>query len=706
MDPTRWQRLKSLYDSVLDLSVQGRRGYLARLRQRSLAAELGRMLDREGELEGFLEPVPSGDEQPSPPVRALQPGDVLADRYESGEFVGAGGMGEVYRAFDREMQQWVALKTLRPELASQPTLIASLRKEVRLARRITHPNICRLYDVGRAETRGGQAIIFFTMELLEGRTLAEIVREQPLPPQDAVHLACQIISGLAAAHAAGIIHRDLKGGNIIVTTDAGGVGRAVITDFGLAREQEAPVRETVTAFGPNSIVGTPAYMSPEQLEGRPATSASDVYSLGVVLFEMVSGRLPIENNSPLVIALRRVSEPAPDVRTVAPDAPAEWAAAIHACLERNPSNRPRSASEVEQLLRGEGGPRRRFSRRSAIGATLGLAATAAGLQLATRNRARPVAPEAKRHYEVGQVFANRRTTDNLANAIKEYDAAVKIEPSYADAWAGLADAYSAMANYNFMPPREGLDKARQAATRAVELSPDSGRANGAIAYVISIDLRRWLQAGLYFERAVRLNPQEPLIRLWYGAWLGKRGQPAAALAQLNAGLERDPASFNLHHQRAVEYFRARRFPEFLAEAREVVRLQPYEAGAHLSLGRALEWMGRFDEARKSCDNAAKFGYTPAAICGRACVEAAAGNLPEAERLAVTVYQYWKNGPFETLSLAQLFSRLRGPDDVVAILEEGYGRDDSTVLGAPASPYLEKWRQEPSFRAFLGKLGLA
>src|ERR1017187_5804305 len=350
------------------------------------------------------------------------------------------------------------------------------------------------------------------------------------------------------------------------------------------------------------------------------------------------------------------------------------------------------------------------------------------------------------------MFANRRTRNDLANAINEFESAVRIDPAYPDAWVVLADAYSAMANYNFMQPREGLDKARQAAARAVQLSPDSGRANGAIAYVIAIDarrrlqarayfergarrrprqpaaravqlspdsgrangaiayviaidVRRWLQARSYFERAVRRSPREPLIRLWYGAWLGKVGQSSAAEAQLNAGLEQDPASFNLHHQRAVEYFRAKRFQESLAEARALVRLQPYEASSHLSLARALEWAGELAEARKSWDEAAKYGNPPAATCGRGCVEAAAGNLSEAERLASQVYQYWKNNPFETLSVAQLFSRLRGPQDIVAILDEGYRRDDSTVLGAPASPYFEKWRQEPSIRGFFRRLGL-
>ncbi len=703
---TLWRRLKSLYDSAMDLSAHGRRAYVAGLPSGTLASELRRLLNREDSLEGFLEqPAMAGEiAGPSVVAHALSAGDTLIGRYEIDGFLGSGGMGEVYRAFDREVQQWIALKTLRPELASQALLIASLRKELQLARRVTDPNICRLYDMGRAASGNGE-VVFFTMELLEGRTLAESVREQPLAPGEAASVAGQIVSGLAAAHAAGIVHRDFKSGNIMLTAGAGGATRAVITDFGLARDQEGPIRETITAFGPNAIVGTPAYMAPEQLEGREATPASDIYSLGVVLFEMISGRLPIESGSPLVIALRRVREPAPDVRRHAPKVSAEWAAAIEACLARDPARRPRSVEEAGRILRGEARGRRRLSRRKVLATAGAATVAAAGAALVWTLRTPTVPPEARKHYELGQEFAKHRTHDDLTNAVKEYENAVKIEPTYGDAWAGLADAYSAMANFNFMPAREGLDRSRQAAARAVQLNPGSGRANGVMAYVISIDLHRWLEAGPYFERAIRLSPQDPVVRMWYGAWLGKRGQCAAALSQLNAGLEQEPASYRLHHQKAVELFRGQRFREMLAEARELVRLQPYDAGSHLSLARALEWTGAFDEALKSCDTAEKYGYTPAAQCARAAVEAAAGNLRAAEPLAQQVYDYWKSNPFETLSVAQLFSRLRGPQEVLAILETGYGRDDSTVLGAPASPYLEKWRHEPGFQEFRRKLGL-
>ena len=691
----------------MDLSTRGRRSYLARIRQVSLASELRRLLDRERELNGFLEqpPVAETDTEPPPSaLHALHNGDVLDGRYEIHNFIAAGGMGEVYRAFDREVRQFVAVKTLRPEIA-QPVFMARLRREVQLARRVTHANICRLHDMGRAAMAEGGEIVFITMELLEGRTLAEIVRERPLNFEDGLNIAIQVISGLSAAHESGVIHRDLKSGNILVTCGPAGEKRAIITDFGLAREMEAPANETVSVFGVNAVVGTPAYMSPEQFEGAQITTASDIYSLGVVLFEMISGRLPIENSSPLVIGLRRLREPAPDIRTVAPEVPDVWATAISACLERNPLHRPRSAAEVERMLRGEVRSSGRISRRVAWATGLGaLAAAGVGIPLLLRDP-RVMSPEAQRHLNLGLEFAKRRTKESLANAVDEFHNAVQLEPAYGDAWSGLADAYSAMANYNFMPPRAGLDQARDAAGRAVQLSPGSGRAHGAMAYVMSIDVRRWLEAGPYFEQSVGLSPRDPLVRLWYGAWLGKKGQVAAALSQLDAGLEQDSASLALHHQRAVEYFWAKRFPAFLAEARELVRLQPYEAESRLILARALEWSGRFDEALKICDEAEKYGYSVAAVCNRGCVESAAGNLAEAEQLAAQVYDHWRKNPFETLLLAQLLSRLRGPQEVLEVLNTGYERDDSTILASWASPYLEKWRQDSGFQTFFRKLGL-
>jgi tetratricopeptide (TPR) repeat protein len=463
------------------------------------------------------------------------------------------------------------------------------------------------------------------------------------------------------------------------------------------------VGEIATSFGLNAVVGTPAYMAPEQLEGKPVTTAADIYSLGVVLFEMVSGRLPVEASSPVGIALRRIREPAPDVRTLAPEAPKRWAMMVSACLERNPSHRPPGAEAVRQMLLGQAKPRRVRPSRRAVLITSAAAATAS-LPFLLRTSSRIIPPQAKMHSELGQEFAKRRTKDGLAQAVVEFETAIRIAPDYGDAWAGLADAYSAMANFNFIDPRKGLDKARQAAERAIQLDPESGRAIGAQGYVMSIDLHTWSKAEAYFLKAIRLSPRESVVRLWFGAWLGKRGRFNEALAQIESGLQQEPASFAIHHQKAVELMHARRFPAMLAEAREVVRLQPYEGTAHLTLARALEWSGRYEEALACCVRAESLGSSMAALAARACIMAAAGRQREANNWTDQVYEFWSKTPFETLLLAQLLSRVRGLGEVLTVLDGGYKRGDSTILGAPTSPYFEKWHNEALFQAFVRRLG--
>ena len=692
----------------MDLTLGSRRAFAAQVNPPSLGADLGRLLDH-----GDVAPTFLGTTRPfqhpschGTPTHVLKIGDVLEDRYEVEEFIGHGGMGEVYRAFDRLIRQQVAIKTLRSELASDPVLAARLRREVQLAWRVTHTNICRLYDIGHFKRNDDGEVVFLSMELLRGETLSEFLRDRPVPIELATEIASQITAGLAAAHSAGIIHRDFKSANIFVTRDPGGSTRAVISDFGVAQEATPVFGENATAFGLSAIVGTPAYMAPEQLEGKPVTTAADIYSLGIVLFEMVSRRLPIEEASPVGIALRRIREPAPDVRDLAPDVPRRWAMTIAACLERDPSKRPQSAESVREMLLGEvNPPRPRLSRRDIlITAASGLGTAAACLAIAFRTNSRPISPEARTHYELGLEFAKRRTEENLSQAVAEYEKAVKIEPDYAAAWAGLADAYSAMANYSFTDPKQGLEKARHAADQALLLDPRSGLAMGAKAYVTSLDFRSWQKAEPYFRNAVQLTPHQSLIRLWFGAWLGKRGRFDEAIAQLDAGLAQDPASFALHHQKAIELMLARRFSEMLAEAREVVRLQPYEGEAHIILARALEWSGLYEDALACCAKAENLGNSAVAMCSRGCIEAAAGRFRQANELADKIYDFWTKNPFETLQLAQLFSGVRGLREVLGVLSVGYDRADSTILGVPTSPYFDKWRREPDFKAFLRKLG--
>ena len=291
---------------------------------------------------------------------ALEVGQTLLERFEIVGFLGAGGVGEVYRAFDNEQNIFLALKTLRPALEGDASAVAGLRNELNVARQVTSPFVCRLYEA--YWPRSSDTPAFFTMELLDGETLAHHLRRKPIPPATAMRLVLQMISGLEAAQEKGIVHRDFKPANIMLMDEG---SRAVIMDFGLAREisPEASLEATLLSKG---FAGTPAYMSPEQLRGQRATFASDVHSLGAVMFEMLTRRMPFEGDGPLEIAARRLKEPAPSPRRYSPAIDRRWEYAILRCLEADPKRRPNSAAAVRELLRH--GPPLTFRRRGLIAA--------------------------------------------------------------------------------------------------------------------------------------------------------------------------------------------------------------------------------------------------------------------------------------------------------------------------------------------------
>jgi serine/threonine-protein kinase len=264
------------------------------------------------------------------------PGELIADRYRIVGLLGRGGMGEVYRADDLKLEQPVALKFLPEALQRDPELLARFYNEVRMARQVSHAAVCRVHDIGEVE---GTA--FLSMEFVDGEDLAFLLKRiGRLPGDKAIDVARQISAGLAAAHARGVLHRDLKPANIMLD----GEGRARITDFGLAGLADS-------LRGADTRSGTPAYMSPEQLEGREVTARSDVYALGLVLYELVTGRRAFDGRSLGEILRQREMLP-PRPMELAPDMDPRLDAVIWRCLERDPSRRPGSALMVAAMLPG------------------------------------------------------------------------------------------------------------------------------------------------------------------------------------------------------------------------------------------------------------------------------------------------------------------------------------------------------------------
>jgi serine/threonine-protein kinase len=264
-------------------------------------------------------------------------GNVLSNRYELAEQLGAGGMAEVYLGRDRVLGRTVAVKTLLAQYAGDPHFIERFRREAQNAAALNHPNVVSVYDTGT--DNGTQYIV---MEYVEGRTLREVVREEgPLLPERAAEIAADVCAGLSFAHQHGIVHRDVKPANIMVT----GNGAVKVADFGIAR---AVSGETVTQTA--MVLGTAQYFSPEQAQSQPVDARSDIYSLGCVLYEMLTRQVPFTGSSPVAIAYKHVKEPPMVPSRLNPDVPPALEAIALKALAKNPNNRYQSADEMRADL--------------------------------------------------------------------------------------------------------------------------------------------------------------------------------------------------------------------------------------------------------------------------------------------------------------------------------------------------------------------
>ncbi len=574
MTAERWGKIKAIFDSALGEAAEDRTSFVEQAcgGDDEMRREVIGLLREHEEVERtqtFLnEPIAYLS-------YSLTAGEAIGGRYRVVRLLGRGGMGEVYEVRDQLLDEAAALKTLRADLCFDASLVRRFQTEIQLARRVTHPNVCRVYEVGIHEfgESSRPPLPFFTMQLLEGETLAaRIERAGRLRKREAFPLMTQMAQGLAAAHAVGIIHRDFKSANVML---AG--GRAVITDFGLAGIAEGRAMAAGAGSGGSlsietKLAGTVPYMSPEQLSGGRIGPASDIYSLGVVMFEMATGQLPFDDRHIIHSAMQRASGETPSVRALAPDIDPRWEAAIRRCLEVGPERRFASAAEIAEIFM-EGGwrlPRVYWTRRqyalAGAGAAISLALGGTWWEWARRPyRAKP---EAERWYERG-VEALRAVTYEAAR--RDLEMAVTTDARYAPAYADLAAAYGEL---------DQSERAKELMLQAVSIAQDERLTERDATRVKAMEhviAREFDKAKPEFERLLALAPE------------GEKAGAYVDLAWLALKREDNPG--------------------MIPPLEKALKLDPGHAGAKLRLAIAMDRQGKRDAAQKLFEEAEGLFHT-------------------------------------------------------------------------------------------------
>ncbi len=567
--------------------------------------------------------------------------------YEIRSPLGAGGMGEVYLAHDARLSRDVAIKVLPADRTQDEPSRHRFLREARAASALNHPNIITIY-----ETDTYQGIAYIAMEYVSGRTLAHLLRERALADAEAVAYATQIAEALAKAHAAGIIHRDLKPGNVMVTED----GLVKVLDFGLAKVdavvkdatgRPASSAETETQLSmPGSTLGTLSYMSPEQARGEPVDARSDIFSFGVVLFEMLTRQLPFTGES-LLAVLHNLHFGAPkDVRYLRPDLEPKVAAVAGRCLQKLPADRYQSAAEISRDLRTSGlapvagrfasgapsawastppmtfppaassqraaPPEAQAARRKRkIAAGLVLLAVIAGLFAipGVRHRIRepgekpqparnatngtvPDTPFALQHQ--AQSFLERwDVPDNLDRSITLLNRALELDHEYAPAYASLTFAYFEKNRLN--PDPQWVKQASQSATRAVQLNSDLADAHLA-AGVAAMLAGKNADAEKEFAKASDLDPKSSKPHFWMGSMFNSAGKSKPAEAELNRALALNPDDWRARMNLGLLYYKTARYPEAATAWEQVSKITPDNVIVLNNLAAVYHQLDRYEDA--------------------------------------------------------------------------------------------------------------
>jgi serine/threonine-protein kinase len=754
----------------------------------------------------------------------LGPYEVLAP-------LGAGGMGEVYRARDRRLDRDVAVKVLPEHLAGDARALARFEREAKALAALSHPHIVAVFDVGTDRSTS-----FVVMELLEGATVRERIAAGPLPWPAAVEIAIAVAEGLAAAHSRGVIHGDLKPENVLVTS----AGLVKILDFGLARFEVEPApdphRASTLAAMPEVAAGTVPYMSPEQVRGAAADARSDIFSFGCLLHEMLVGSPPFRGTSLAELLAAILRDPLPEAPAAV--VPAALYQVIRACLQKLPEDRIQSAREVAVALRAvisgatmpavpglptsPGTPAAARKRRTRIdsiailpfagaGSVPGIDYLCEGLagriidtlsqlpalrvmawSTVQRYRGRAVDPHVVGHelgvravltggieprgdallfrielvdaldgsrlwgtihdcdmddlvglqerlaaevteqlrlklipkerrrlrrrptessaafrlYLQGRYHWNKRNRDGLFKSVELFEQSGQLDPRFALAHAGLADAYALLGGFGYLPSQEAYTKARLEAVRALALDDSLAEAHSSLATVKYRFDWDWPGAEREFRLAIQHNPGYANAHLWFAVYLTLMARFDAGLAEIQRALELDPLSLVVNWTRGYVLYYMRRFDDALDQYRHTLAIDPTFARVHIDVGIVNLLQGRFREGIAETQKAmALLEQSPALLASLGYAYALAGDRPEAEKILADLESLSKRHPVSPYTIALVHVGLGAHDDAFTWLEKSLEQREDALVSLKVNPRLDPLRSDARFANLLRAVGL-